>query len=74
MKQYDGISREKLLLESQLHNAHSTVTQLRNDFQLLQSEYDSQRELYLQVVDELKRLQERSQSMSVVILFVVGLA
>lgn len=69
MKQYDDVVREKLLLESQLHNAHCTVTQLRNDFQMLQSETDAQRELYLQVLDELKRLQEKSQSMPVVLLF-----
>jgi uncharacterized protein involved in exopolysaccharide biosynthesis len=64
-KQRDEIAREKSLLEEQLQNAHCTVNQIRSEYQMLQSEADMHREMYLQVLDELKRLQEKSQSKSV---------
>lgn len=64
VKQRDDIATDKLLLESQLQNALSTVNQMRTECQVLKSEADLLREQHLQDRDELKRLQEKSQSKS----------
>lgn len=67
-KEFEEIASEKSQLEHQLEKQLQQAECAVNKNVELEHEVRQQREMYLQVCDELKRLQEKSQSKSIAFL------